>query len=58
MDEKKVNILMSTYNGEKYIDDQINSILKQEGVSIQLSIRDDGSSDGTIEKENLSLSLT
>lgn len=50
MYKRKVNILMSTYNGEKYIDDQINSILKQEGVSIQLSIRDDGSSDGTIEK--------
>jgi glycosyltransferase involved in cell wall biosynthesis len=45
-----VQILLSTYNGEKYIDEQINSLLLQEGVDISIIIRDDGSSDGTLEK--------
>lgn len=46
---KKVQVLMSTYNGEKYIEEQIDSILKQENVQISLLIRDDGSSDKTIQ---------
>lgn len=40
---------MSTYNGEKYIKEQVESILKQEGVSVHLLVRDDGSQDGTME---------
>ena len=46
---KKVNVLLSTYNGEKYILDLINSVLAQEGVDVILTIRDDGSSDKTME---------
>lgn len=46
---KKVQVLMSTYNGEKYIEEQIDSILKQENVQVSLLIRDDGSSDKTIQ---------
>lgn len=42
-----VCVLMSTYNGEKYIREQIDSILAQEEVSVLLLIRDDGSSDNT-----------
>ena len=38
---------MSTYNGEKYITEQINSILNQKGVIVSLIIRDDGSTDST-----------
>ena len=38
---------MSTYNGEKYLKEQIDSILSQEGVDVRLYIRDDGSSDRT-----------
>ena len=45
----KVAILMSTYNGEKYLREQIDSILFQKGVEVTLYIRDDGSSDGTID---------
>lgn len=45
----KVSVLMSTYNGEKYLRKQINSILNQEGVIVQLLVRDDGSTDSTIE---------
>lgn len=45
---KKVQVLMSTYNGQKYLEEQINSILNQENVEISLLIRDDASSDNTI----------
>lgn len=38
---------MSTYNGEKYLQEQIDSILTQKNVEVYLVIRDDGSSDGT-----------
>ena len=43
-----VQILMSTYNGEQYIREQLDSILNQSYQDIQIQIRDDGSSDGTI----------
>lgn len=43
----RVDILMSTYNGEKYVAEQIESILSQTHSDIRLTIRDDGSSDGT-----------
>lgn len=47
---KKILVLMSTYNGEKYIESQINSISNQKGnFDIELLIRDDGSTDKTIE---------
>lgn len=46
----RVVVLMSTYNGEKYIREQIVSILEQEGdFQLDLLVRDDGSNDGTIE---------
>ena len=45
----KVQVLLSTYNGEKYIKEQIESILNQKEVEISLLIRDDASSDKTIE---------
>lgn len=44
-----VQVLLSTYNGEKYIKEQIDSILKQKDVNVRLLIRDDGSTDGTNE---------
>ena len=43
----KVNILMSTYNGQEFIAQQIQSIQKQTFENWNLLIRDDGSSDGT-----------
>lgn len=43
-----VCILMSTYNGKAYIEEQIESILLQRAdVSLSIYIRDDGSNDGT-----------
>lgn len=44
-----VNILLSTYNGEKYLAEQIESILDQTFKGWTLLIRDDGSNDGTSE---------
>ena len=40
---------MSTYNGEKYIKTQLESILEQDYREIFLAIRDDGSTDHTVE---------
>lgn len=45
----KVMVLMSTYNGEKYLEEQIDSILAQKGIEVKLIIRDDGSKDSTCE---------
>lgn len=45
----KVCVLMATYNGEKYLREQIDSILLQQGVQVLLVVRDDGSSDSTIQ---------
>lgn len=43
-----VTVLMSTYNGEKYLREQLDSIIKQENVDLRIVVRDDGSSDGTV----------
>ncbi|WPG03349.1 glycosyltransferase family 2 protein [Streptococcus agalactiae] len=43
----KVNILITTYNGEKFLAQQIESIQKQTFKEWNLLIRDDGSSDKT-----------
>ncbi|MFC2400196.1 glycosyltransferase family 2 protein [Streptococcus sobrinus] len=45
----KVNILMSTYNGERFLAQQLDSILAQSYKDWTLLIRDDGSSDRTPE---------
>jgi glycosyltransferase involved in cell wall biosynthesis len=38
-------VLMSTFNGVEYLNEQVESILTQKGVDITLYIRDDGSTD-------------
>lgn len=45
---KRVAILLSAYNGAKYIRQQIESILHQTYDNITLIIRDDGSTDETV----------
>jgi len=45
---------MSTYNGAKYLREQMNSLLAQRGVELNIVVRDDGSTDDTcsiLEKE-------
>lgn len=44
-----VAVLMSTYNGEEYIQEQIDSILSQDSVDVCLYVRDDGSTDSTVD---------
>ena len=51
----RVDILLPTYNGERYIQAQITSLLEQTHLNIRIYIRDDGSTDGTASiVENLS----
>lgn len=46
----RVSVVMATYNGERYINQQIDSILRCLGPSDQLIVSDDGSQDGTRER--------
>ena len=45
---KPIAILMATYNGERYLREQIYSIISQSSKDWALYIRDDGSRDGTM----------
>ena len=48
--EKTVQILLSTYNGERHIREQLDSFVALEGFdSVKVLIRDDGSTDSTRE---------
>jgi len=49
MNENKVVVLLSTYNGEKYIKEQLDSILNQIYKNIKIIVRDDGSTDNTVQ---------
>ena len=60
MNNLKISVAIATYNGEKYIYDQIQSILDQSLLPDEIVISDDNSSDSTIEilknkKTNLNL---
>ena len=46
--EEQIDVLMATYNGEKYLKEQIESVLNQTYKNIRLVISDDCSKDGTI----------
>ena len=48
MDEK-IDILLATYNGEKYLKEQLDSILNQTYKNIRIIISDDCSKDTTPE---------
>ncbi len=43
-----VCVLLATYNGARWIDDQIASITSQRGVRVSVVASDDGSSDGSM----------
>ena len=49
---KKVAVLLSTYNGDDYIEEQLDSIYNQQYQDFQLYVRDDGSKKEFIEKLN------
>ena len=45
----KINVLLSTYNGELYIAEQLDSLLRQTVIdNMKIIIRDDGSTDSTL----------
>jgi glycosyltransferase involved in cell wall biosynthesis len=44
----RVNILLSTYNGEQYLSDLLMSLQRQTYLQSVISARDDGSTDGTL----------
>jgi len=45
---EKITILMATYNGEKFLSEQLNSIINQTHSNWELWIRDDNSTDNTL----------
>lgn len=49
MKDPTIDILLPSYNGEKFIKDQIESILNQTYQNWRLLVRDDVSSDSTVE---------
>ena len=60
----KVTILLSTYNGEKYLGKQLDSIYNQDldNANISMVVRDDGSQDDTASilesyKEKLNITI-
>ncbi len=46
-DEHRVTVVLATYNGEKYLREQLESLMRQQGVKVNILVRDDGSQDGT-----------
>jgi glycosyltransferase involved in cell wall biosynthesis len=44
----KIAVLLSTYNGEKFLGEQLNSLLAQSHKNFILVVRDDGSRDRTV----------
>lgn len=48
MRQNRVKVLLSTYNGEAYLKQLLESLINQENVDISILIRDDGSTDSTL----------
>lgn len=46
---EKVIVILSSYNGENYIEEQIESLLGQSYQNMEIYVRDDGSTDKTFE---------
>lgn len=45
----QIHIVLATYNGEKYIREQLDSLLDNDFKDICIEVCDDGSSDGTVQ---------
>ena len=45
----KVKVLLSSFNGEAFLEEQLESIAAQKGVQADILVRDDGSTDHTCE---------
>lgn len=46
---RRVVVLLSTFNGQQYLVEQLESLLAQRSVELDILVRDDGSTDSTIE---------
>jgi hypothetical protein len=44
----RVDVVVGTFNGERFLREQLDSIAAQDGVEWRVIVRDDGSSDGTL----------
>jgi len=49
MNKNSISILLSTYNGERFLKEQLESLFLQKEVSFEIIVRDDGSNDKTID---------
>lgn len=47
---ERVNILLSTFNGMRFLEQQLDSLLAQSYSNILITVRDDGSTDDTYKK--------
>lgn len=48
MDEQKISVVVCTYNGERFLREQLDSLLAQTRVPDEIIVQDDGSTDGTL----------
>ena len=48
MKKPRISIVISTFNGEEYIEEQLHSIFSQTVIHDEIIINDDGSKDDTI----------
>lgn len=48
MESKRVSVVMCTYNGERYLSEQLDSLLGQSYPIDEIIVQDDGSTDGTM----------
>lgn len=48
MDEKRISVILCTYNGERFIGRQLESLVRQTHLPHELIVQDDGSTDGTL----------
>lgn len=46
--DDRIDVLLATYQGARFVEAQIDSVLAQEHPHLRLLIRDDGSTDGTL----------
>src|ERR1700737_4199728 len=45
----EVNVLLSTYNGSRFLSEQLDSIVRQTCSNLVITVRDDGSTDNSPE---------
>ncbi|WP_223694597.1 glycosyltransferase family 2 protein [Leifsonia poae] len=48
--ELRISVALCTYNGERFIEDQLTSVLEQSRAPVEVVVSDDGSSDRTVER--------